>query len=270
MCAVHPSSVKLPGWVEGEEDGEPVLVHGTIDAAVLWPWDLLHWLHSSGKFEQWVSDDPSKAAQKVAQYWQHCRHLEFFNELGLEQTEFGHTVPIFWHTDGVRIYRAQKAWVYSYSSACRKGDTSLETKLVYTLIHESSIRKNATHDKVARHIGYIMDVLATGCFPSCDEEGRAFEEGSHLAMRAGSRIAGNWTFRFAGFKADWEARVVCHKFERNYAANLICDQCPASRGGVPTGMSVGLTKSTSICAPDTGCLDGYTSKGGDVSETWRT
>ena len=77
-----------------------------------------------------------------------------------------------------------------------------------------------------------MDVLATGCFPSCDEEGRAFEEGSHLAMRAGSRIAGNWTFRFAGFKADWEARVVCHKFERNYAANLICDQCPASRGGV--------------------------------------
>lgn len=207
-----------------------MLVHGDVEASVLWPWDMLHWLFTAGKFNQWVSDDPGLAPDKVAQYWRRCRHLEFFQELQLDERDFDRTVPIFWHTDGVRVYRAQKAWIYSYSSACRKGE-SIQTKLVYTLIHETSIRKFCTHDCVAKHIGYITDVLATGRFPLADENGHPFAEGTPQCLKAGTPIAGRWLFRFAGFKGDWEARAICHKFERNYASKNICELCPASRSG---------------------------------------
>lgn len=71
------------------------------------------------------------------------------------------TVPLFVHADGVKIYKAQKAWVYSISSACRKG-ASMKTKLVILVVRENKVIKEKTHDAIGVLMGYIMNTLMTG------------------------------------------------------------------------------------------------------------
>lgn len=233
VCTVHPSCITLPALVEAEIDGQPCLTSGSVETAVLWPWDLLHWLFTSGKLLQWISDDPTSAGEKVSQYWQHAKNQEWFSDHNLQEASFSTCVPIFWHADGVKIYKAQKAWVYSFCSATTKGE-STKTRLLFTLVRETHIKKYDTHDAMARHIAYVMRVLGRGVFPLEGPDGKPFPPGSREYLRAGTNFANGWQFLFAGFRGDWEARVICHKFERNYAAKHICERCPASRTGLYT------------------------------------
>ena len=133
----------------------------------------------------------------------------------------------FFHTDGVKIYKSQKAWVYSISSACRKGQ-SLLTKLVFILIREAMIIKGKSHDSIGRLVGYIVDTLMTGKFPTHDHLGCKFSPGSEQELRAGQDFAGGWSMAFAGFKGDWEARAIVHKLTRYYRTTFICEHCMAS------------------------------------------
>ena len=231
MCSVHPSFTALPLLAEEARDGQPVLVRTLKDNAVIWPWDLLNWLWESPgstMFYQWVSDNLNVAGQAVQEYWSHCEGLEFFSRLNLKKEDYATCIPVYWHMDGVKVYKNQKAWIYSFCSATRKG-LSTETKLVFTLVRDTIVQKHSTHDEIAKRIGYCMSVLETGRFPHVDEYGRPFPQSSAQASRAGSCYAGGWTARFAGFKADWEGRVVAHKFERNYSAHNICEKCSATR-----------------------------------------
>lgn len=170
------------------------------------------------------SEDASKLTHE---YWTHCKHLDFFQRLGLQENEFKTCVPLYFHTDGVKIYKNQKAWIYSYASATRKG-TSLKTKLVLTLFRENECVKQKTHAQVAKLIGYIMDVLSMGKYPSLDATGAAFPRGSVESSRAGTFFCGGWTMRFAGFKGDWEARALVHQSTRYYRCTWICEHCLAS------------------------------------------
>jgi hypothetical protein len=223
---VHPDEVHIPLKITNEDGDEIEILH--CPTSILWPWDFFAWMWESGYFLQWVADNPRDASDRTEEYWAHCSHLDFFKRLELQQGQLRTTVPLFFHADGVRIYKAQKAWVYSLSSACRKGG-SLKTKLVVILLRENRVIKEKSHDAVGRLMGYITDTLMTGCFPQTGPDGAPFPPGSKEAHRAGKAFAGGWSLAFAGFKGDWEARVVIHKSKRNYNSTWICDHCLASR-----------------------------------------
>jgi len=195
--------------------------------AVIWPWDFFAYLWRTGKFLQWVSDDPKKAGHRTKEYWTHCEGLDFFGRIGLPRERYESCVPLYFHTDGVKIYKSQKAWVYSMSSTCRKG-TSISTKLVFILLREAEIIKGRSHDAVGKLVGYIVDTLMTGAFPLLDHEGNKFAQGSVQSQRAGQAFAGGWSMAFAGFKGDWEARAMVHKLTRYYRTTFICEHCMAS------------------------------------------
>lgn len=199
-----------------------------VPIAILWPWDFWSWMYQEGQFEQWVSDDPALAGDMCEEYWRNCEHLEFFQKINLPRNQYRTCVPLYYHTDGAKIFRNQKAWIYSFASACRKG-VSTKTKLVIILQREAMIVKDESHDRIGEIIGYITDTLATGRFPLQDHNGGEFPPGSLEYHRRGQLICNGWTGRFAGFKGDWEAKAVIHKSVRFYACKYICDHCLASR-----------------------------------------
>ena len=158
VCTVHPGQVEIPLKVTNTQGDEVEVMECPTN--ILWPWEILHWLWESGNFLQWVADDPDTAGDRVKEYWNHCSHLDFYKRLELSPSQHRTTVPVFFHADGVKVYKSQKAWVYSFSSACRKGP-SIRTKLVIILLRENRIIKEASHDAVGKLIGYIMDTLMT-------------------------------------------------------------------------------------------------------------
>lgn len=207
------------------QDGDEIPVMK--ETAVIFPWDYFHFLWNTGKFLQWVSDRPAEANARTTEYWRHCETLEFFQQLSLEPQQYGTCVPLFFHTDGVKIYKNQKAWLYSLSSACRKGQ-STATKLVFIMVRDATVIKPDTHDAIGKLVAYICDTLMSGCFPRYDFEGKEFEPRTLAAERAGRPFAGNWSMAFAGFKGDWEARALVHKMTRYYRTQYICEHCMAS------------------------------------------
>lgn len=157
---------------------------------------------------------------------------EFFEELHL--TDTSHTMPIVWHADGVKIFRNQKAWVYSYSSMVKKNDVAVQSKMVFIIMKDSAMSKPDAHDALGKIIGYVMTVLQTGLFPTVDHLGNPFPAGSIEAKRAGkpfalSSVQRPWRAAFCAWKGDLEARVQIHKLVRNYMSNAICEHCAASR-----------------------------------------
>ena len=225
VCEVQPGELSVPLSVMDVHGEEHEMDH---PIAILWPWDVLAWLWKSGNFFQWVSDNPSEAGDRLEEYWRHCEHLSFFGQLNLTRSDYRTCVPLFFHADGVKIYKNQKAWTYSYSSACRKGG-SLETKIVLLLLREMMVIKYKSHDRVGHASGYIVRTLMSGKFPDTNVDGHAFHPDSPQAARAGLEFAGGWKLAFAGFKGDWEARQIIHKSIRYYNAKYICEHCMASR-----------------------------------------
>lgn len=148
--------------------------------------------------------------------------------LGLSQPD--KTVPLVWHADGVKIYKNQKIWVYSYSSMVRKKGDSFENKTVLAIIRDAALAKPQTHDTMAKIIAYICKTLQTGKYPLLDWTGNAWAPDSMEFKRAGQYFtADGWRCCFSAFKGDLEARVQIHKMIRNYMANMICEHCPAGK-----------------------------------------
>lgn len=241
QCSVHPDEVQIPLKVVSGEGDEIEVENCT--TAILWPWDFFSWMWETGTFLQWVSDEAQAASNRTEEYWLQSSHLDFFKRLDLPRDQLRHTVPLCFHADGVRIYKAQKAWIYSVSSACRKGG-SLKTKLVLIIIRESRLIKERTHDAVGALIGYITATLQSGAFPTLDPAGHPFPPDSTQAKRAGKPFANGWRGAFCSFKGDWEARALLHKSRRSYNSTWICDHCLASR--VPE-FSFGDLRMTASC-----------------------
>ena len=191
-CSLTPGETEIPLNVTNSEGDE---VPMNYPVSCIWPWDILAWLWNQGHFLQWVCDEKEKASEKVLEYWQHCSDagLEFFERLELPESQWSTCVPLFFHTDGVKIYRNQKAWIYSYSSGCRKG-LSTETKLVFLLLREAMIIKDQSHDQVGALVGYVCRTLMTGRYPHTNEHGASFPKGSQEEKRAGSFFAGGVVF----------------------------------------------------------------------------
>lgn len=225
-CTLHPSSTYLPLKIVNVKGEETHVDQGS--ATILWPWDSLNYLWRSGHFDQWVCDDPQLAESTAVQYWERVQEQDFFERLGLEDWRTRPCIPLCFHADGVKIYKNQKCWVYSMSSACRKGP-SIKTKLVIITIREATILKDRTHDAVGRLMGYICDTLQSGLYPEKDEFGQPFSPGTEEHGRANTPFAFGWRGAFFAFKGDWEAKYMIHKLSRYYNATFICERCMASR-----------------------------------------
>ena len=221
------------GWVElplrvSEKDGNFSLHNSMHATAITWPWDLLNWLYCHDKLLNWASNDtnPEKVREMNAEYWTRLGDEDSVKALDLKHP--ARTFPIFWHADGVRVYKHQKCWVYSYSCALKKGP-SLASKLMLLLVRETLMLKGKTHDRIGEVVGWIQRVLQTGKFPNTNIDGKAWAAGSIEASRANRDFAGGYKFAFSAFKGDWEARVQIHKLQRSYLHNNICEHCPACK-----------------------------------------
>ncbi|CAE7521097.1 unnamed protein product [Symbiodinium sp. CCMP2592] len=219
------------GWVGlplrvSEKDG--TAVDEVRDTAITWPWDVLNWLHRNDKLFQWASNDPNpdKVQAMNTEYWTRLGNEESVKLLDLKDPAT--TFPIFWHADGVRVYKHQKCWVYSYSCALKKGP-SLSSKLLLLLVRETLLVKPRTHDRIGEVVGWIQRVLQSGKYPDKDINGQSWPIGSREEGLANLEFAGGYKFAFSAFKGDWEARVLIHKLQRSYNHTNICEHCPACK-----------------------------------------
>ena len=168
------------------------------------------------------------AALAPKDYWNRMKNEEFTRSLDLREPS--KTVPLVWHVDGVKIYKNQKIWVYSYSSMVRKSGNSLENKTVLAIIRDNLLAKPETHDAMAAVIAYICKTLQTGRYPTVDWKGAPWPPNSRESSVAGKLFTKDcWRCCFSAFKGDLEARVMIHKMVRNYMANMICEHCPAGK-----------------------------------------
>ncbi|CAE7199337.1 pif1 [Symbiodinium natans] len=189
-----------------------------------WPWDALNWLYRTDKLFSWASNDTDRVHEECDAYWRKLAK----ESMDVKGPDARMTFPLNWHADGVRVYKQQKCWVYSYSCALKKGP-SLSSKLMLLLVREPLLRKPDTHDAIGKVIGWIQRVLQTGLFPPTDFMGSAWPPDSLEAARANLPFAGGYKCAFSAFKGDWEARAVIHKLQRSYNHNNICEHCPASK-----------------------------------------
>ncbi|CAK9092566.1 Uncharacterized protein SCF082_LOCUS43560 [Durusdinium trenchii] len=215
-------SVEIPYLKEVvNEEGDTELKLVDHKVAILWPWDVFHFMDQRNALEGWIADKPEKASLKVSEYWHKVRGEDFYSTLQLTEPE--RTVPIVFHVDGVRIYKQQESWIYSYSSMTKKGGSTVENKIVLCLVRDALVAKPQTHDALAKIVACVCTVLQTGRYPCKDFYGQDWPAGSKEAERANSEFASGWRGAFSAFKGDLQARVMIHKLCRNYMANLCCE-----------------------------------------------
>ncbi|CAE7360777.1 unnamed protein product, partial [Symbiodinium pilosum] len=75
------------------------------------------------------------------------------------------------------VYKNQKCWVYSVSSAVCKGPV-LQSKLVFCVVRESTNAKPKTNDRIGEVIGWICKCLQSGKYPDKDFDGKEWPSGT--------------------------------------------------------------------------------------------
>jgi hypothetical protein len=169
---------------------------------VLWPFDVMHLLSERGKLEETIADLPEHAAEQCLEFWKQSSSQAWVQDIKRQSNVLKHperVAPFTWHVDGVKAYKTQKVWAVSWSSSCRKGP-SLKTKMIFSLVMETSMVPKESLRRVAHNIGYATDVLMSGVWPSLDEFKRPFPAESWRARLAGRPFAKGWRGAFSSFR----------------------------------------------------------------------
>ena len=87
--------------------------------------------------------------------------------------------------------------------------------------------KEAMHAKVAQVTTWSMRCALKGKAPDKGPFGEALD--TKRGEKAGKDLANGFHFAYVGFKADAKARRECHRFDRTYGHNKICECCFAER-----------------------------------------
>ena len=131
--------------------------------------------------------------------------------------------------DGVKVYKTQKAYVYSFSSLIPKGP-SLDTKCLTLLVRDGDLVKPHTHNDIGILLGYIMKVLSMLVTSQLQtREGNLSREERWKLLGQGSPLQGVGGVPLRHSKADLEARVMVHQLTPNWASLAICEHCLASK-----------------------------------------
>ena len=111
-------------------------------------------------------------------------------------------IPLGFHGDGGRFFKAQNLFVFSWNSLFATGST-LATRFVITVLRKDSVVPE-TWDAIARVIGWSLNVLLSGLELELDAYGNPIvnpqtgylAEGWRGAM---TKVRGDWEFFFSVF-----------------------------------------------------------------------
>lgn len=141
-------------------------------------------------------------------------------------------IPLFFHQDGLEVFRDFEANMWMYQSGLTKGDT-VETKFFLAMIWQEQMSSKAVRLYVNRcickYIDYCVGVCETGVGPDkgfCEE---TFPSGSPQDKMRGKLMFNGWRFVFAGWKGDGKARKVENNFPRAWDCTYICSDCAATQ-----------------------------------------
>ena len=154
--------------------------------------DFLHIMHKNDALHSTVFGRYGQNG--LAMYWSR-EDQQWLKDVGMEDPScWGHTVPIFFHEDGVPTYKDDSYLFISWGSLSELNSWTSRTMFVGL---PASRILGTTRSKICEIIKWDMDAVASGVFPSTDHLGNPFPENSERARLAGTAIAGSLVGKFS-------------------------------------------------------------------------
>ena len=113
-----------------------------------------------------------------------------------EMGDVSRVIPLGFHGDGGRFYKAQSLFVFSWNSLFATRST-LATRFVITLLRKDMVCPG-TWEAIAKVIGWSLNVLLSGVEPEIDANGKPIHN-----PRSGY-LADGWRGAMCKVRGDWE------------------------------------------------------------------
>ncbi|CAE7414697.1 unnamed protein product, partial [Symbiodinium pilosum] len=144
--------VKLPLLAKGTKDRRVV----EEDVAINLPSDFIHEMHRRLAFD--VSIFGPGGEGSLTQYWQ-GEDEEWLERIGLQDTDFATTIPLFFHEDGVPSFKDESFSFWSWSALSELGSWQSRTCVVGLA---SSRVLPATRRRIAEVLAWDLHTLRQG------------------------------------------------------------------------------------------------------------
>ena len=169
----------------------------------------------------------------LEEYWLRNAGTTWFKEhpllSRLSMAELLRVIPIELHGDDAELHKRRSFSISTVSSALTSGAT-WEHKLLLSCFDNSSAGDSTASEIDSWHCWGVVCAMA-GVYLDHDWYGRKFDENyfPELYAKAGSKVAGDFRFVFAGHKGDQVYLHKCYKFENYWTGQQVCRSCADSR-----------------------------------------
>ena len=185
---VRPYEAVLP--LISHEADTPCIVEEPVGCCLVS--DFLHIMHKKGSFDSTVFGRYGQDG--LAMYWSQ-EDKQWLKDVGMDDAScWSHTLPIFFHEDGVPTYKDESYMFVSWASLSELNSWSSRTMMIGL---PCSRIVGETRSRICDIVKWDMEAVATGIFPASDHRGCPWPEGSERARKAGTPIAGSFVGRFA-------------------------------------------------------------------------
>ena len=179
-----------------------------------------------------LGDQPEET---VSNFWEKTAHLEWAKRHpGLQRLRdaglLHRTLPLFFHQDGVEVYRDTEANMWSWGCGLTNQNT-VESKFFMTFLWQTQIFDHdlrlAANIEICKFIDWSLKICEEGVGPSKGFYGEDFDPRSVFHRLKGQELFQGWRAIFAGWKGDGKARKQENHFSRAYDSTWICMNCAA-------------------------------------------
>lgn len=141
-----------------------------------------------------------------------------------------HRIPLGLHGDDAGMHRQRPVTVVTWGPVAVKLPT-LDTRIVFSALRAADVVPGVTLTTLFRVLVWSFECLASGKYPACDHEGRAFGRGYCYAraLLAGKPIAGHYVGAWVEMRGDWKFLVESLALKQYYATNYCCHLCRAHK-----------------------------------------
>ena len=163
---------------------------------------------------------------EVSNFWDHAVNLDWaLAHPGVQRLRaeslLGKTVPLFFHQDGVEIFRDAEANIWSWGSAL-SSQNSADTKFCLGFVWEVAMPNKRVRFEVnqefCKFIDWCLNICESGLGPQRGFYGEDFAPNSAHAALRGKVLFNGLRAIYAGWKGDGKAR----KNENNFARAWEC------------------------------------------------
>ena len=178
--------------------------------------ELMHAIYERGPSQWRLSMEGDHAPGRAEAYWQRFEHMAWSRAhpgvQNLKQTgRLNCTIPLFFHQDGVEIFRDVEANVWSWASALTLGN-DVETKLPLCIAWEEDMPDKklrlGVNRVVCQYINYCVACMEDGRWPERGFYDEPLTAGKRGRMKGQPLCGDRWRALFAGWKGDGKARKV--------------------------------------------------------------